>query len=262
MKNYEFVPGHTQDCSVTAWLHQSDRIRPAIVICPGGGYQHVSWREAEPVAEPYFAAGYQVFILYYSVGEGAGNLNPLCQLADTVAHIRRNSKDWHVDPGKIAVCGFSAGGHLACSLGTMFHESKFLNTFKRNDDVRPNAMILGYPVITADEYAHKGSIETVSGAKEGSEEYSWFDLTKHVDENTPPTFLWHTAEDRGVPVENSMKLALALSNAGVAFEYHVFPKGGHGMSVCTEEVGSFDTYNARWTTWSIQWLNELFQFEN
>lgn len=262
MKIFAFTPEYAQDCSVSGWLHQSDRIRPAIVICPGGGYEEVSWREADPVAEKYFAAGYQVFILNYSVGADAVNFKPLLQLANTVAHIRANSAVWCVDPGKIAVCGFSAGGHLACSLGTLFNNSKFLSSIDRNAHIRPDAMVLAYPVITADEYAHRGSIENVSGAKEGSEEYCWFDLTRYVDADTPPAFLWHTAEDSCVPVENSMKLAFALSSAGVPFEYHIFPKGEHGMSVCTKEVDSLDAYNARWMAWSIQWLNDLFQFEN
>ena len=86
-------------------------------------------------------------------------------------------------------------------------------------------------------------------------------MNKHVDNNTPPAFLWHTAADGGVPVENSLKMAAALSAAKVPFELHVFPEGGHGMSVCTGEVGTEDEYNARWMEWSIAWLNKLFQFK-
>lgn len=262
MNLFTFTPEQTQGCSVTAWLHQSRLPRPAIVICPGGGYDHLSRREADPVAEPYFAAGYHVFILSYSVGADALNLTPLCQLANTVAHIRKNCEEWLVHPEKIAVCGFSAGGHLAGSLGTLFNTPEFSNAFQRFAHIRPDAMVLAYPVITADEHAHSGSIEAVSGAKEGSEEYLWFDLAKHVDKDTPPTFLWHTAEDPAVPVENSLKFAMALSQAKIPFECHVFPTGGHGTSVCTKEVGSYNPYNARWMGWSIQWLNTLFQFEN
>lgn len=101
------------------------------------------------------------------------------------------------------------------------------------------------------------SLENVSGAKEGSEQYRCFSLDQHVDKNTPPTFLWHTAEDSGVPVENSLKMAAALSAAKVPFELHVFPKGEHGMSVCTEEVGSASEHNARWVEWCIKWLQSL-----
>lgn len=268
MRISEFVPDGTTGCSVKAWIHDQkgsksvkQRVHPAVIICPGGGYTHVSDREAEPVAKKYFVAGYNTYILTYSVGDDAKCFKPLSQLAATMANVRKNADSWFTEKNKIAVCGFSAGGHLAASLGTLFNEEKFWAVFGRDEEIRPDAMILGYPVITADKFAHKGSIECVSGAKMGDEEYAWFGLDQHVDEQTPPTFLWHTAEDKSVPVENSLKMCMALSAAKVPFEYHVLPKGGHGMSVCTEEVGKADAYNARWVEWSIVWLNKLFQFQ-
>lgn len=262
---FDFIPENTESCCVKAWIHSTNesaemrqRMYPAIVICPGGGYQLVSDREAEPVAKPYFAAGFNVFILYYSVGEYAKNFTPLIQLASTVAHIRKHSVELYTERNQIAVCGFSAGGHLAASLGTLFNEEKFTNQFPRDVDIRPDAMILCYPVITADQYAHVGSIETISDEKKGGETYRWFGLDQHVDEQTPPAFLWHTAEDKTVPVENSLKMAMALSNAGVPFEMHIFPNGCHGLSVCTKDVGSENSYNARWVEFSIQWLRKIF----
>lgn len=271
MKHFTFVPEGAQDCSVTAYLQTEmeemkgregalDQV-PAVLICPGGGYGMISEREAEPVALQYFAAGYHVFVLWYSVGEKARDFRPLIQLAATMAHIRRNASEWKLDGGRVAVCGFSAGGHLAASLGTLYDDEKFLQAWNRGDKIRPDAMILSYPVIVADEFAHKGSIENVSGAAEGSGAYSYFGLDKHVDGRTPPAFLWHTSEDDCVPVENSLRFAAALSAAKVPFELHVFPLGWHGMSVCTRDVGGFDPYNARWMPWSIQWLNRLFSFE-
>ena len=268
MRTFEFVPEGTTGCSVKAWIHDQNnseeliqRIHPAIIICPGGGYSFVSDREGEPVAKAYFAAGYNTYILTYAVGDVAKNFVPLYQLASTIAEIRKHSDDWFTAKDKIAVCGFSAGGHLAASLGTLFNEEKFLQVYGKTEDIRPNAMILGYPVITADEFAHVGSIEKVSGAEKNSEEYAWFGLNEHVDDKTPPTFIWHTAEDTVVPVENSIKMIMALSEAKVPFEYHVLPKGCHGMSVCTREVGTWSPYNARWVEWSITWLNTLFEFE-
>ena len=168
-----------------------------------------------------------------------------------------------IDSEKIAVCGFSAGGHLAASLGTLYKEEAFLKVFGRAENIRPDAMILGYPVITGDEFTHVESIENVSGAKAGSAEYSWFGLDQHVDWQTPPAFLWHTAADQAVPVENSLRLSRALAMANVPFELHIFPEGVHGMSVCTEEVGEsteLSRYNGRWVEWSIQWLNRTFSF--
>ena len=100
----------------------------------------------------------------------------------------------------------------------------------------------------------------VSGDPDCGENYRWFGLAQHVGEHTPPTFLWHTAEDKGVPVENSLKMAMALSKAKVPFEYHVFPKGGHGIATCTREVGSEYVYNRRWVQLCKDWLNDLFDF--
>lgn len=268
MKYFEFVPEGIEDCRVEAYLQtygesseMQERKIPAVVICPGGGYGFTSDREGEPVAKDYFAAGYHVFVLWYAVGEKATNFYPLCQLAATVAHVRKHAAEWSLDPNRVAVGGFSAGGHLACSLGTLYNEPEFLKVWNRDDAIRPDAMILSYPVITADEYAHVGSIENVSGCAAGTEGYKWFGLDKHVDETTPVSFLWHTAPDDCVPVENSLKFVTALSANKVSFEMHIFPEGGHGMSVCTKETGSDNPYNARWMEWSIKWLNKMFSFE-
>ena len=268
MKYFDFQPEGVENCNVKAYLHTSgtshemeDNYLPTMIVCPGGGYGMVSDREAEPVALEYFAAGYQVFVLTYSVKERAKNFEPLCQLAATIAHVRKYADEWRVMKDKIAVSGFSAGGHLACSLGTLYNEEKFLEVWNRDDDIRPNAMVLCYPVITADEFTHKGSIKNVSGSEEGTEEYAWFGLNNHVDSTTPPTFLWHTASDTCVPVENSLAMAKALSTEKVPFELHIFPEGWHGMSTCTNEVGANDAYLRRWIEWSVAWLGKTFGFE-
>ena len=198
--------------------------------------------------------------LNYSVGINAKNFKPLCQLAETVTHIRRYSEEWMIEKDKIAVIGFSAGGHLVASLGTMFREKAFLEQWKGDGDIKPNAMILCYPVIASDKYAHVESIENVSGAKKGEKAYEAFGLEQYVSADTPPTFLWHTAEDDVVAVENSLHFSEALSEKKVPFEMHIFPEGPHGMSTCTKEVGSDNPYNRRWVEWSIEWLNKLFLF--
>ncbi len=270
MKIMEFIPEGTKDCTVTAWLHANEAFselspyayaHPAIVICPGGGYAELSEREAEPVAKAYFAAGYNTFILRYAVGERAKDFIPLSQLAFTVLHVRKHAKDWNTDGSKVAVSGFSAGGHLACSLGTLFNEPPFLEAFCREGNIRPDAMVLSYPVITSDEFAHEFSIATVSGAEVHTEKYTWFGLDRHVDDQTPPTFLWHTAADDVVPVENSLKMAAALSARKIPYELHILPEGPHGMSVCNKEVNTPCEYNGRWVEWSIRWLNKVFNFE-
>lgn len=268
MRHFEFQPEGVENCNVKAYIQtcgfsneMQDRLLPAMIICPGGGYGMVSGREGEPVAKEYFAAGYHVFVLTYSVGERAKNFEPLCQLAATMAHVRKHADEWRIEKDKIAVCGFSAGGHLAGSLGTLYNEEKFLKVWNRTEDIRPNAMVLCYPVITADVRTHGGSIRNVSGAEEGSEEYRWFGLENHVDSTTPPTFLWHTANDNVVPVENSLAMAKALSAEKIPFELHIMPEGPHGMSTCTKEVGSDDAYLRRWVKWSVAWLAKMFGFE-
>ncbi len=269
MKLLEFIPEGTEDCTVTAWIHGSEAFpnlapyaypRPAMVICPGGGYAGLSEQEAEPAAKAYFSAGYNTFILRYAVGEKAGGLLPLCQLAATVLHVRNHGKEWNTDGNKVAVCGFSAGGHLACSLGTLFNEEPFRKVFAREGNIRPDAMVLCYPVITSDEFAHVDSIRMVSGAPEGADTYRWFGLDRHVDRQTPPTFLWHTAADDVVPVENSLKFAMALSAEKIPCELHILPEGPHGMSVCKAEVNTPSEYNGRWLQWSIAWLNKTLRF--
>lgn len=268
MRKVDFRPLPDTDGIVTGYLHDPinemnphRNVFPVVVVCPGGGYSMVSQREADPVALQYFAAGFQVFTLTYSVGEKAKGFTPLKELSETFCHIRKNAEDWNCAAGQIAVCGFSAGGHLAASLGVLWNHPKFLELYdNRGGENQPNAMILSYPVITADEFAHQGSIENVSGAAPGTEEYKFFSLDKHVSADTPPAFLWHTVPDDCVPIENSLSMISALQKAHISYEAHLFPQGHHGMSICTAEVGTPDPYNARWMEMSIQWLRKVFNY--
>ncbi len=243
-------------------LQESPAItHPAVIICPGGAYWMISERENLPVAKKYYGAGYHVFVLdQYPVRDKAKGYAPLQLLARSIAMVREHAQEWLVEENHIAVCGFSAGGHLAASLGTLYDDEQFLQVCKTQGNIRPDAMILCYPVITAGEFAHADSICNVSGNVVGTPEYKYWSLEKHVDANTPPTFLWHTAPDDLVPVENSLAMAMALSAAKVPFEMHIFPEGGHGMSVCTTEVGCLHPYNSRWVDLSIAYLNRLFDF--
>lgn len=217
--------------------HGIVRMRPAVVICPGGGYEHVSEREAEAVALQYNARGFHAFIVDYSV---APDIYPaaLMEVAKAFAIIRENAAEWHVDTDKIVASGFSAGGHLAASLGVFWNEKWIAEDLDTtNEEIKPNGLLLCYPVITSGEFAHKGSFDNL--LREGySDLREKMSLEKQVNKDTPKTFLWHTMTDETVPVENSLMFLNACHKAGVSVEAHLFPQGRHGLSLCNEETST------------------------
>ncbi len=218
-----------------------DRRRPAVIICPGGGYEHLSDREGEPVAMQFLSMGFHAFVLHYSLAPYGFPLS-LMELAMAVSHIRSHGEEWLVDPEKIVVCGFSAGGHLACSLGAFWNQEFLYGPLGLDmDGIRPNGMILGYPVITAGKYCHAGSMKNLLGNRSGDEIMRRLvSLEFQVGAHTPKTFLWHTSTDDSVPVKNSLLLANSLTEYGVSVEMHIFPAGCHGLSLATKEVSGPD----------------------
>ena len=240
--------------------------RPAVVIFPGGGYDYTSDREAEPVANAYLAAGYSAFVVRYAVGADARHPHPLLDAAAAVALLRARAEEFYIDPHKIAVCGFSAGGHLAAHIGTQWHLPLLRETLGgESADFRPDAMVLCYPVISGIRSPHLHSFLNLTGPDPAQETLARLSCEESVDDRTPPAFLWHTANDTCVPVENSLVMAGALAKAGVPVELHVFPNGLHGLSVCTYETaagGSEDRvypYVARWVPWSVRFLENVFR---
>lgn len=249
---------------LTAWLHEKSpeltnplcAARTAVVLCPGGGYSMLSDREKDNTAAEFFAMGAQVFVLEYSVGEDAGNKQPLEELARSVLTVRRNAEAWLVDPGKVAVMGFSAGGHLAASLGVHYDDPEIMARCGVTDAsiLRPDGMILCYPVITTREgLTHAGTRKNVTARTCEAPDY--WSLETQVTSATPPAFLWHTMEDAGVPVENSLMFLTALHRCGVPCEGHFFPYGPHGLSMCTAEVGSFDPWARQWMPLCRTWIH-------
>lgn len=207
--------------------------RPAVLICPGGAYRYCSPREAEPVALRFVALGFHAFVVWYRT---APNRFPVPQqdAAAALACIRQNAQHWHVHPDRIAILGFSAGGHLAGSLGTLWQRADLWEPLGLSpEQVRPNAMVLCYPVVTGGPFAHRGSFENLTGT-EDVKHHAAYSLEDWVTDQCPPAFLWHTFTDRAVPVQNSLLMAEALADRGIQTELHVFPSGAHGASLCND----------------------------
>ncbi len=217
-----------------------DRKRPLVVICPGGGYGHLSPREGEAIAIKMNSMGYHAVVLNYSLAPMEWP-QALCDLAEAVYYCRCNADKWHVDVNKIIVGGFSAGGHLAASLGCYWNASLLKQYLPYpQDSYKPNALMLCYPVITAEkELCHPGSIVNVLGDSH-QDNRDAVSLEKHVNSDVPPVFMWHTVKDQSVPAENSMLFAIALRKAGVDFEYHLFNQGLHGLALATAETSKKD----------------------
>ena len=229
--------GQTATLQILLWENspefQTDRKRPAIVVVSGGGYKMVSDQEADPIANAFTAFGYHTAVLRYSVGEG---LYPtqLQQLAAAVALLRGHAEEWCIDPEKIVVMGFSAGGHLAASLAVNWHRPWLCEAVGVSAEaMRPDLLVLGYAVLIAGEHSHGKSFRHLLG--EGCEaRLDEVSLEKLVTEQTPPTFLWTTAEDTTVPMENSLFFALALRQHGVPVELHCYEKGKHSLALANE----------------------------
>ena len=215
-----------------------NRKTPLVLICPGGGYAMTSNREAEPIALQFNSMGYQAAVLRYSCAP-AVYPTALCEVAQSVKLIREHAEDWNVDAEKIIVMGFSAGGHLAASYGVFWNEPWLAEKTQCDKKLlEPNGLVFFYTVISSkEEIAHQDSIKNLLGAayEERKEQVS---LEDKVGKHTPKTFLWHTFTDPVVPFWNSFRFAEALGKAGVPMEYHLYPQGGHGLSLANEQTAN------------------------
>ena len=184
----------------------------------------------------FLAMGCHACVLDYSVSPNRFPV-ALRELAAAIAIVRDHAEEWYVDPESVLVCGFSAGGHLACSIGTFWNRSVAYEGIKRTArEVRPDGLILCYPVITSGEHCHPGSFQELLGENTQPELGQAVSLELHVTDQMPPVFLWHTVTDDTVPVENSLLLAWAMQKNHVNYEMHIYPSGCHGLSLATEET--------------------------
>ncbi len=219
----------------TFLLDGSAPLRGVVLVLPGGGYCNRAPHEGAPVAERFNALGFHALVLQYRVAPYRYPA-PQRDVLRAVRIIRSRAAEWGIDPEQVAVLGFSAGGHLCASAGTLFKEVDA----DAGDEIdafpaRPNALIPCYPVINLTKsFGHRGSGWNLLGEKLDEPEADRFDLENRVTQETPPTFLWHTATDQCVNVENSIRFAQALWKNGVKAELHIFPEGAHGLGLAPE----------------------------
>ena len=234
--------------------HSQNRLRPAMLVNPGGAYAFVSAREGEPIAIHYLNSGYQAFVLNYSVCPISFPYQ-LLEGCMAICYVRENASRLNIDKEHVGAVGFSAGGHLTASIATLYNHQKIKEFLGDKVNLcRPDAVILSYPVIAHSEFEHKLSIDNVSGNDETLREL--LSLEKRVNKDTPPAFIWTTSEDETVPCENSLVMAMAYKKAGVPFELHVFEKGIHGLSRCDQEVNTPNAPASEWLKMSNTWLSQ------
>ncbi len=235
-----------------------------VIILPGGAYIKLSQREAQPVADAFAAAGWMPWILYYTVYDGEPlKTRPIREAAEAVKYVRENGAE-----GPVVLCGFSAGGHMSACLGVHWNDPELFSA-EEQPLVRPDGLILGYSVVTVWPSFPQETQELFLGNRDSMTEEEWnkgkeyFCLEKYVDEDTPPTFLWHTAADQTVPVYNSLLFAKTLADNHVPFELHIYPYGVHGLSLATPEVDepekdrTADDHVAGWFDECTAWLDTL-----
>jgi acetyl esterase/lipase len=223
----------------------------AIIICPGGGYAGLFEGEGAPVAEWLNSLGITAFVLHYRTGPRYRHPAPLLDAERAVRVVRARAKEWGVDPGRIGILGFSAGGHLASSVGTHSDSGRL----EASDPIervrsRPDVMVLVYPVITMGAETHPGSKQNLLGPNPSPDAIALLSNEAHVTKETPPTFLVHGVSDEAVPVENSLLFAAALRKAGVPFELHLYERGRHGFA-----LGRGDPALSSWTKRCADWLS-------
>ena len=246
---------------------QENAKRNAILVMPGGAYAFVSGREGEVVAQAFMPHGYNAFVLHYSVSSESKDVFPrqLIQASKAMKYIKDNAEEFDIDPEKVFIVGFSAGGHLAASLATMWDMKEIYDEVEMPHGYnKPTGAMLCYPVISGKKgVAHDGSIQNLFGVEAATDELrEKGSIENYVSEKTCPIFLMHTAADPGVPVQNSLIMAKACADKGVPIEVHIFPDGPHGISLANrltalghEELKKPNI--AKWVEMAAYWAENL-----
>lgn len=241
----------------------------AVLVLPGGGYHHLAAHEGEKIALSYLAAGINAFVLHYSITSNNPDMRypmPLVDASNAIKHIKDNAEKYNINPDRIFVLGFSAGGHLASMLGTLWHRSEVYENAEKMEFGynKPCGMLLCYAVITPEEFEHKdkkvqqiNTFKNLLGEGLSIEEYNYCNTSKYVDENTCPAFFWHTSEDCAVPVESAFTMAMAMRKHEIPIEMHIYPKGAHGLGLPDGTVKPKDSHICTWMPLSIEWIKSF-----
>ena len=222
----------------------------AIVVCPGGGYGGLAAHEAEPIAQWLNSIGVTGVVLRYRLGPKYHHPVELQDAQRAIRTVRARASEWNVDPQRVGILGFSAGGHLAATASTQFDagDPNAKDPVDRQSS-RPDASVLVYPVITfTDPHTHAGSRRNLLGDNPPQELVDAMSAEKRVTKDTPPAFIFHTADDQAVPVENALLYAEALRKNGVPFELHVYEHGRHGVGLAKDDP-VLGTWPARCADW-------------
>lgn len=246
------------DCYIPEPLYEmgeemANKKHPCMVVCPGGGYNFTSAREAEVIGLNFLPEGYRVFVVNYSVNPHSFP-QQLCEVAGVLELIYQNADEWRADVNKIAIVGFSAGGHLVAQYSNRYDCPEVRELFPESKPVQ--ASILSYAVLTADpQYTHGETVFNFVGRhtpQDMTEKGCSCELV--VSDKTPPTFLWHTAEDTVVPVENSLLYAKALRAHVIPFELHIYPYGPHGLA--TADMQTYMSMDEKWSR-AHKWIEDV-----
>jgi acetyl esterase/lipase len=231
----------------------NDAPKPCVIICPGGGYRILaSEHEGTDVAKYFNSIGIHALVLKYRIPsddhQPDKKIAPLQDAQRAVQLVREHAKNWKVDPSKVGIMGFSAGGHLASSLAVHYDDIKIKENNKIS--VRPDFQILGYPVISFSKFSHVGSRKNLLGKDSTESMMNYFSNEMHVNSNTPIAFLVHAKDDKVVPIENSFIYVDALKSNGVEAELFVYETGGHGFGMINK------TSSESWINAMKSWLQK------
>jgi len=245
---------HVSQPTLTPYFLSKDKANgAAVIVIPGGGYSGLaSAHEGMAIAQEFNKIGVTAFVLKYRLPSDEimqdKSIGPLQDAQTAIMIVRKRAAEWGIDPNKIGIIGFSAGGHLASTAGTHFDKPVIEN--KENISVRPDFMMLIYPVITFGEQAHVGSRENLIGKTPSAAQVDLYSNEKQITPNTPPTFLIHAEDDKTVPVQNSLLFYDALLKNRVKAEMHLFQEGGHGFGLNNSKN------KGKWFDWAASWLDE------